>query len=170
MKHPLFYSLILATVVTGCGGGAEDELPTAANNSSGVSVTDPLGAGGKQAESNTPDPMSLIPRPPETLIDVSSVERPLDNSGKVMDDLAYLNHLVFNLNEGRATYVSDVIPQFRNDAERLAYEAALAKSKEPVKDLEELVRLKVVKALPQAPAGKRYAINATSGKVELVNQ
>lgn len=171
MKHTLSLIVAIGVLSAGCSHNEDDELP-AANGQ--VSAADPLISGNPSpggTESGPPDPMTLLPRPAETLIDFSSnaADRPLDDNGKTMDDLAYLNNLVFNLNEGRATYVSDVIPEFRNDAERLAYEAALAKAKEPVKDLEELVRLKVIKAIPAAPAGKRYAINPTNGKVELTS-
>jgi hypothetical protein len=167
MKQILFIALALGVITVGCGK-EEEELPVAAA-ATGVSATDPLAAGG-QKDASLPDPMTLIPRPAETMIDVSIAERPADNDGKVMDDLAYLNHLVFNINEGRSTYVSDNIPTFKDDAQRQAYELALAKAREPLKDINDLVRLKVIKALPQAPTGKRYAINATSGKVELVTQ
>jgi hypothetical protein len=125
-------------------------------------------AGG--AQTSAPDPLTLVPKTPETLIDISTAPRPADESGKVMDDLAYLNHLVFTINEGKATYTSDYIPQFKNEAEKVAYEAAMAKFREPIKDIEELVRLKVVKALPQPPAGAKYAISEKTGKVELVRQ
>lgn len=172
MKINLFLIATLGVLSAGCGDPTpDDDLSTAVNQSTAVSVTDPLPApNAKTGENAPPDPLTLIPRPAETLIDLSTVERPTDDNGKIMDDLAYLNHLVFNLNEGRATYVSDVIPEFRNDDERQKYELAMAKAMEPIKDLNELVRLKVIKALPQAPAGKRYAINASSGKVELVSQ
>ncbi|MGV3753818.1 MAG: hypothetical protein ACO1QS_00380 [Verrucomicrobiota bacterium] len=165
MKQILSIALVLGVISIGCSK-EEEELPVAAPNTS--IHADPLAAGGQQ--SAPPDPMTMIPKPAETLIDITTVERPADNSGRVMDDLAYLNHLVFNINEGRATYVSDNIPTFKDDAQRQAYEMALAKAREPLKDINDLVRLKVVKALPPAPAGKRYAINETTGKVEMVNQ
>jgi hypothetical protein len=170
MKHILFSVGLAGILSAGCGGSEEDELPTASSMTA-VTAADPLGMPtSAKGENVAVNPANLIPKPPETMIDLSTVERPTDDNGKILDDLGYLNHLVFNLNEGRSTYVSDVIPEFRNDDERQQYELALAKAREPIKDLNELVRLKVIKALPQAPAGKQYAINATSGKVELVNQ
>ncbi len=163
MKQILSIALVLGVITIGCSS-EEEELPVAAPNTS--IHADPLAGGGTPP----PDPLTLIPKPAETLIDITTVERPADNSGKVMDDLAYLNHLVFNINEGRSTYVSDNIPTFKDDAQRQAYEMAMAKAREPLKDINDLVRLKVIKALPPAPAGKRYAINETTGKVEMVNQ
>ena len=87
----------------------------------------------------------------------------------MLDDLELLNHLLWNYNEGRATYSTDVTPNFKNDAERIAYDEALKKLKEPATDINDLVKARFIKAIPTAPAGKKYAINPKTLKVELLD-
>ncbi len=84
-----------------------------------------------------------------------------------MSDLELLNHLVHQVNESRAVGPEIKQMQFKTEAEQSAYEAAQRQKQAPVKDLNELVAAKVIKTLPTAPAGKRYAVDATSGKVVL---
>jgi hypothetical protein len=45
----------------------------------------------------------------------------------------------------------------------------MEKLKEPITDLNELVKARVIKAIPAAPAGKKYAVNKKTLKVELVD-
>ncbi len=42
--------------------------------------------------------------------------------------------------------------------------------KEPITDLQELVKARLIKKIPAAPAGKKFVINPTTHKVELANQ
>lgn len=100
-------------------------------------------------------------------IDLAQAERPINAQGNAMNDLEFLNHLVHEVNESRVSNVE--IPQkaFKTEAEQMAYEAAMEQRQGPVKDLNELVTAGVLKALPQAPAGQRYAIDAATGKVVL---
>lgn len=85
-----------------------------------------------------------------------------------MNDLEYLNHLVQQVNEFRAIPKEINQKAFKTEAEQLAYEEAQQAqlNRGPVKDLNELVSSGVIKALPTAPAGQRYALDAT-GKVVL---
>jgi len=84
-----------------------------------------------------------------------------------MSDIEFLNHLVHEVNESRIS--SADIPQkaFKTEAEQMAYEEAMLQRKAPVKDLNELVTAGLLKALPEAPAGQRYMLDPTSGKVVL---
>jgi len=117
-----------------------------------------------------PPPSTTVPaaQAAQVIPAITEIERPTNAQGNPMSDLELLNHLVQELNESR---VSDAdIPQktFKTEAEQVAFEAAQEQlRKGPVKDLNELVTAGILKALPQAPAGQRYAIDATTGKVVL---
>lgn len=93
----------------------------------------------------------------------------MPNGMVAQDNLEYLNGLVAHLNEGRATYSTDAMPTFKTPEEKQAYDAALKKMKEPITDIEELVKARLIKKIPAAPAGKKYVINPTTHKVELAN-
>jgi hypothetical protein len=170
MKQTLFIGILAGVLAAGCS--KEEELTIAEPASPSVSAVDPMATPTANANAaQTPevfDPSKLGP-PPPPIADFSSNARPLDNDGRAMDDLAYLNNVLFNYNESRGTYSTDVIPNFKNDAERQAYDEALRKLKEPITDLNELVRAKVIKAIPAAPAGKKYTVNKKTLKVELVD-
>ncbi len=86
-----------------------------------------------------------------------------------MSDLEYLNHLVQQVNESRSTPKEINQKAFKTEAEQLAYEEAQqqALNRGPVKDLNELVSSGVIKTLPTAPAGQRYALDTATGKVVL---
>ncbi len=99
---------------------------------------------------------------------ITEIERPTNAQGNPMSDLELLNHLVQELNESRVSDVDISQKTFKTEAEQVAYEAAQEQlRKGPVKDLNELVTAGILKALPQAPAGQRYAIDAATGKVVL---
>ncbi|MCD6051426.1 MAG: hypothetical protein K0Q55_2830, partial [Verrucomicrobia bacterium] len=85
------------------------------------------------------------------------------------NDLEYLNHLVQQVNESRTAPKEINQKSFKTEAEQLAYEEAQqqALNRGPVKDLNELVSSGVIKAMPTAPAGQRYVLDATTGKVVL---
>ncbi len=173
MKQILSIALVLGVITVGCSK-EEEELPAAAPVTGGASVTaDPLAnpaAGG--ATTATPEPFdpSKVGPPPPPMIDFAAAEKPVGNFGEEFKDhLEMLNHILFNYNEGRGTYSTDVIPTFKNEAEQRAYDEALRKLKEPITDLNELVKAKVIKAIPAAPAGKKYAVNKKTLKVELVD-
>ncbi len=85
-----------------------------------------------------------------------------------MSDLEYLNHLVEQVNESRVSDIEIKQKAFKTEAEQVAYEEAeQQKRKGPIRDLNELVTAGVLKALPTAPGGQRYTIDATTGKVVL---
>lgn len=174
MKQILLITLVAGGLVVGCGK-EEDELPPP-SSSAPVNATDPVSAGGASVAgattTQTPepfDPSKVGPPPPPTVDFGDNGARPVGNLGEQLNDLELLNHILFTYNEGRGTYSTDYIPNFKSDAERLAYDEALRKLKEPITDLNELVRLKVIKSIPAAPAGKKYAVNKKTLKVELVD-
>lgn len=103
------------------------------------------------------------------MADFAAADRPAGNDGAAMQDLEYLNALLFRVNESRGSWSTDYVPNFKTEAEQQAYDAALKKLKEPITDLNELVRIKALKAIPSAPAGKKYAINSKTLKVELID-
>jgi hypothetical protein len=84
-----------------------------------------------------------------------------------------LNQILADYNNLRASFHPEGTP-YKTDEERQAYEAALAKAKEalrkPITDLNQLVKDGIIKSIPAAPAGQRYAINPQTHKVELVAQ
>jgi hypothetical protein len=104
---------------------------------------------------------------PAAAISVAQADRPINAQGNPMSDLEFLNHLIHEVNESRIS--SADIPQkaFKTEAEQMAYEEAQQQKKGPVRDLNELVTAGVLKEIPPAPAGQRYAIDATTGKVVL---
>ena len=106
-----------------------------------------------------------IPEP----LDIAKAERPLNSRGDAMTDLEYLNHLVEQVNESRSAPKEINQRAFKTEAEQLAYEEAQqqAVNRSPIKDPSELVSAGVIKALPPAPAGQRFALDAATGKVVL---
>lgn len=106
-------------------------------------------------------------QPNSAALDFASAPRPKNEQGDPLSDLEYLNHLVFQLNESRTVVAEIKQMQFKTEAEQAAYEAAQQQRQGPVKDLNELVTAKMLKALPVAPNGQHYAIDPASGKVVL---
>lgn len=86
-----------------------------------------------------------------------------------MNDIQYLNELLAQFNMRRSNFSPEPYPQFKTPDEQKAYDQWLIKFRDPVTDLNELVRYKVVKALPAPPAGKKYVVNAQTLKVELAD-
>ena len=111
--------------------------------------------------------LTAVAPPNAAAPDFASAPRPNNGQGNPMSDLEYLNHLVFQLNESRTVPPETKQMQFKTEAEQSAYEAAQQQRQAPVKDLNELVTAKVLKALPVAPNGQHYAIDPASGKVVL---
>jgi len=170
MKLILSTLLGLGLLSVGCGK-EEDELPEA-NAGAAMSGSDPLAVaavdtGGAAQTVEAFNPSTFGP-PPPPMADLGATDRPLGDNGNAMDDLEYLNALVFRFNESRGSYSPEPEPQFKTQEEYQKYAAALKKLKEPITDLNELVRSKVIKAIPPAPTGKKYAINAKTLKVELM--
>ncbi len=166
MKHKIPVStlfLFLLSIVA-CSPKAEP-----ASEQIQASATQPVTIAAGSA-TVAPPPSTPVPgaQTAQAIPAITEIERPTNAQGNPMSDLELLNHLVQELNESR---VSDAdIPQktFKTEAEQMAYEAAQEQlRKGPVKDLNELVTAGILKALPQAPAGQRYAIDATTGKVVL---
>jgi hypothetical protein len=170
MKTSLYPSSLLLVVclalgLCGCSPKEEDSssLNSASQNTEAVSIE--LDA----AKPASPDQINAATPPPNSIpaMDFAQVQRPINAQGDTMTDLEFLNHLVEQINEARSTDVEIKQKAFKTEAEQMAYEESQQKSKEPVRDLNELVAAGVIKTLPSAPNGQRYAIDTTTGKVVL---
>ncbi len=175
MKRILFIATVVGLTAFGCGGGKDDEALPSANTAAPAVAVDPMANPAATANTAAPeafDPTKIGP-PPSSIVTVdiaAGAPRPLGNQGQPLEnDLELLNYLLWNFNEGKATYSTDVIPTFKTEADALAYQEALKKYKEPTTDLNDLVKGRVIKAIPAAPAGKKYAVNPKTYKVELVD-
>jgi hypothetical protein len=172
MKQTLLLALVVATV-TACSKPEEVAPPAPAPQPSvGVSATS--GSGPATTAATAPpviDTSKMGPPPPADAIDLDAGgEKRLPNGEIAKDTLDYLNNLVAHYNEARATWSTDATPTFKSEQERQAYDDALKKMKEPITDLEALVKARLIKKVPTAPAGKKFVINPTTHKVELANQ
>ncbi len=104
-------------------------------------------------------------------MDLNDVQRPINDAGQRLADLDYLNLLLQSYVEGRSSAAYMPKGPFKSEAEEMAaIEKAERQKSQPVTDLNELVRAKFIKAIPQAPAGKKYAIDPKTGKVVLADQ
>jgi len=164
-KHykKLPFALLMA-LVAGCSP-KEDEAPgtsgpAPAPQTEAVSIS-------QTTEAAPPPPGGLVAPTASAAIDITQAERPKNAQGDAMNDLEYLNHLVAQMNEFRINPQEIQQKAFKTEAEQLAYEEAQQKAKAPVRDINELVTAGVLKALPQAPGGQKYAIDPTTGKVVL---
>ena len=170
MKPSFPAILVLSLTAAGCGKQepaslAAPSAPTASAPSTMPSLdtgapvtTTPTTA--KEAETEAPPPA----------IDFASLERPTDEHDRPLSDLELLNQVLFNYNEARATGGNVIQRTYKSEDEQLAAEAAqLQRSTGPVTDLSELVKAGLIKAVPAAPAGKKYAIDPQTHKVVLVN-
>ncbi len=164
-KHykKLPFALMMA-LLAGCTP-KEDEAPgtsgpTPAPQAEAVSIS-------QNTETAPPPPGGLAAPTASAAIDIAQAERPKNAQGEAMNDLEYLNHLVAQMNEFRVNPQEIQQKAFKTEAEQLAYEEAQQKAQAPVKDINELVTAGVLKALPQAPGGQKYAIDPTTGKVVL---
>lgn len=160
--YRILFPVSCLVFLNACGAKEEHPLPPAAPQK----APDIQASLKVEAPSSPAAPTAGVATPPQAA-DLSSMQRPINDQGNPMSDLELLNHLVHQVNESRAAGPEIKQMQFRTEAEQSAYEAAQRQKQGPVKDLNELVAAKVIKALPTAPAGKRYAIDATSGKVVL---
>ncbi|MEW6305635.1 MAG: hypothetical protein AB1705_19320, partial [Verrucomicrobiota bacterium] len=122
-------------------------------------------------EIGTPAQQSSGPETPAQppAIDFASESRPTNERGEAMSDLDLLNQILSDYQEARATTSSGEIRAYKTEAEEVAAMEAQQKAAEPVKDLSELVRAGVIKAVPAAPPGKKFAIDPKTHKVVLVN-
>lgn len=181
MKKFLSMALFVGVITVGCS--KEEELTGAPSSAGGgVSISDPQAASPTSPSSSQPtldlDPSKFGPPPPAIAVDFSATtaeERPRNVGGKQMSDLEYLNQLLEELATSRFNYVpSPESAPYKNDEEREAYEAKFAELKKklqaPITDINELVKAGVIKAIPAAPTGQKYVINATTQKIELVAQ
>ena len=162
----ILFPVSCIVLLSACGAKEEHPLPPATPQK----APDIQASLKVEAPSSPIAPSAGVTAPPPAApqaADLSSMQRPINDQGNPMSDLELLNHLVHQVNESRAAGPEIKQMQFKTEAEQSAYEAAQRQKQGPVKDLNELVAAKVIKALPTAPAGKRYAIDATSGKVVL---
>lgn len=89
-----------------------------------------------------------------------------------MTDLEILNTAVFAYNEANMNRgASANIPTFKTEAEQSAWMAAHqnAANAGPLKDLSQLVKAGLIKALPGPPPGKKFAIDPQTHKVVLAD-
>jgi hypothetical protein len=156
---------VLLLASSGCTPKEEAEGLPSAPGSTGEAVSIESVTENKTVPSS-PDAVT----PPQAIpaIDFAQAERPINAQGNAMSDLEYLNHLVEQVNESRVSDIEIKQKAFKTEAEQVAYEEAeQQKRKGPIRDLNELVTAGVLKALPTAPGGQRYTIDATTGKVVL---
>jgi hypothetical protein len=109
---------------------------------------------------------------PAPVFDFESAERPLNEETRAeMSDLDILNQILTDYQEARRS-VSPPPGRYKTEAEEMAaleaWEARL-KAMPPVKDLSELVKAGIIKAVPAAPPGQQYVIDPKTQTVVLVS-
>lgn len=156
--------MLIAAVAIGCS--QKEEIVPAAPAASAEAAQATVSIGGPAAQI-APPPSASATVAPSAGISLAAADRPINAQGNPMSDIEFLNHLVSELNESRTIPTEGNQKTFKTEAEQMAYEEAQQKQKGPVRDLNELVTAGILKQLPPAPAGQRYAIDPTTGKVVL---
>ena len=173
MKQSILLSIAVATLTAACGK-EEASVPAPATPAAPVSVSaTPTAASTTPGTTPPPaiDTSKIGPSATSAAVDLDSGgDKRMPNGEIAKDTLDYLNNLVTHFNEARATWSTDATPTFNTPQEKQAYDDALKKLKEPITNLEELVKARLIKKVPAAPAGKKFVINPTTHKVELANQ
>ncbi len=150
-------ALALACLM-GCSGESEDSTPSASASGigqAGGSLN--LGAPAPQSKGkSTPTPAPEKP----AAVDLATVDRPLDARGNPMTDLQMLNLALeryrmtsSGLSAGITT-PGNRVPQGPVEEAAAAAEAATAAGS--LAHINDLVAKGVIKAIPEAPAGKEY--------------
>ena len=166
--------LVVAIAITGCGK-PEPAVPTDSPSSTAPaqSAMPSLQTGGGPAAPAGPA-VAAAPAPPPA-IDLAAMERPANEAGDPMSDLEVLNVILFNYNEALATGAAaskGPARTYKTEAEEMAATEARQRAIDAggqVRDLSQLVKAGVIKALPKPPAGKKFAIDPKTQKVVLVS-
>lgn len=167
MKLIPFTMLVIAAAMAGCG--KEETAAPAAPNTPPKQI---LPALQPSAETATPaQPGTAATPAPPAAIDLATMQRPVNDKGDLMSDLEMLNQILANFNEARATGATagTQARTYKTEAEQMAAETARQQAVGPARDLLELVKAGVIKALPTPPAGKKFVIDPQSHKVVLAN-
>ncbi len=157
VKLSYFCMLVVSAVLlAGCGGEQEPEaasMPSSPEAPS-INLTDATPGGEGSAAPAAPE----APEIPPQSADISAeglVTK--DAEGNALDKTAQLQQAV--------DYYTRVLEPKVPESEE---EAKTFKGYPPLTDLEQLVKARVIRAVPAAPAGKKYVIE--NGKVKLVAQ
>jgi hypothetical protein len=167
----VFGCLIISCLSFGCGGGVDETEPEAGGSPASalpsVAEGDGSAIGEPGASTETPTP----PSAPEA-IDISPTGRPVNVDGSPMGDLDLLNHAIEAYRELAHAKAAEALSRrrFSSEAEQSAAEAELARaSSTALKDLSDLVRAGVLRALPTPPAGKQFVLNLKTQQAELAD-
>jgi hypothetical protein len=162
-------TLMIVTVgmaaLTGCQkeSAPSAPAPNATPPPSGsINVTAPAPAAPDASAAQPPSTPGAAPAAPADAANANPSPEGLpmtDDSGKVLDTLGGLQRAV-------EYYTRVLVPRVPVDEE----EEKRFKPVPPLKDLQQLVEYKVIRAVPAAPAGKKYVYDPISGKVKLENQ
>lgn len=154
--------LSLAITLAGCGEKTDSPAEVAAPAATAaVDISSPATAPitGAPAEAAA---VALAP------VDLAVAERPLNGDGSQMTDLEMLTSLVRRHNESLASVEVDTSNMnFKTEAEEMAYREAQANKGQPITEVSQLVTKGLLKALPPAPAGKKYVIKPENQEVIL---
>jgi PBP1b-binding outer membrane lipoprotein LpoB len=155
--------LALAVMVAGCEGEPDSTAEVAAPvATSAVDISSPATAPVTGAPAETAAAAALAP------VDLTVAERPLNGDGSQMTDLEMLTSLVRRHNESLTSVEVDTSNMnFKTEAEEMAYREAQATKSQPITEVGQLVAKGLLKALPPAPAGKKYIIKPENQEVVL---
>ncbi|MEW6303809.1 MAG: hypothetical protein AB1705_10085 [Verrucomicrobiota bacterium] len=169
--------LIGAMAITGCGqksaptptppasaGSTDSLMPLLAPDAAPPPA--PPGVG-DTAAGGTSTPVAPV------AIDFATADRPIDASGKALGDVEWLNQIVEGYQMQNVAEAPTLPTRKFNSPEEefAAYSAAMEQHKTArLRDLSDLVKAGVIKSIPAAPAGKKYALDPETGRVVMVDQ
>jgi hypothetical protein len=159
----MLFSVLTVSVISlalGCGPQEDPSLPSAGGDASEAGAT--VAATPAEASPQT-DPAATAPAAPPAPAfsgEVSSEGLPMkDEDDQPLDTLAALQYAVDTYERLRGMDGPD-------DEE----EAKTWKPMPEITDLQQLVRYRLIRAVPQAPAGKKYVYDPQTRKVSLAGQ
>ena len=168
MKTCLFIFPALGLLI-GCGGSKESASPTATKTPAPKA---PLAAMPALAPAHAGTAPSAAPSPataPPPAVDLATAMRPLDANGNPISDLDMLNQAIIQYG-GRALGGGN-IPTAEGVQGVDAINAALVRpAPAQLKDLSELVKAGLIKALPVPPPGKAYVLDPKTRMAALVDK
>ncbi|MEW6305637.1 MAG: hypothetical protein AB1705_19330 [Verrucomicrobiota bacterium] len=171
LKYPSSLTALVLVLTLGCTEKKE-AAPEAGSTAPANTATMPS-LSGTPGELDTPAQQSseqeASAQPPVPAVDFASADRPTNERGEALSDLDLLNKILTDFQEARATTSSGEIRAYKTEAEEVAAMEAKQNAAGPVKDLSELVRAGLIKAVPAAPPGKKFAIDPKTQKVVLMN-